>query len=275
MTRVPGHQEGVYLLEPSSMEDTAPDSPRLSFHQEELLEGIKYCKNEIQTELQRLPRRSLDNLNPKELALYYEGPEFSLLRRLHEGLDNLTVRAIRSLFRRVPGQKGYPGICIKVVEDKEGEYQDSYVPGDGIEYHPRLPRWALDHMCLWIHEKRWLRSDKNYCLLADCKMGLETGLKPPKDLALLEKVLLARGFDIHSEKVIEKLTRHRPLAKKLKGNKSRSGRPKNRVRKVSNSWDQIASELVKCAKEGSIPTTGEGLKILLQTMFPNYDFDKV
>ena len=164
---------------------------------------------------------------------------------------------------------------MKSIEDKDGNYEVSYVPGDGIEYHPEMPRWALEHCCLWIHDKRWLRSDENYYLLADCKMGLETGLKPPKDLYLLEKVLLARGFDIHSEKVIEKLTRHRPLAKKLKGNKSRSGRPKKRVRKVRNSWDQIASELVKLAKEGSIPTTGEGLKILLQKMFPNYDFDKV
>jgi hypothetical protein len=275
MTRLPGHQEGVYLLETSSMEVTVLDSPRLNFIQDELLEGIKFCREEIQKELQRLPTRPPDNLYLNELAAYYEGPEFSRLRKLRKENDNLSVRAIRSLFRRVPGQKGYPGICMKLLEDKEGNYEVSFVPGDGIEYHPGLPRWALEHFCLWIHEKRWIRSDENYYLLADCKMGLETGLKPPKDLALLEKVLLARGFDIHSEKVIEKLTRHRPFAKKLKGNKSRSGRPKKRVRKVSNSWDQIASELVKLAKEGSIPTTGEGLKILLQEMFTNYDFDKV
>ena len=257
------------------MEDTVPDFSRLSFNQEELLAEIKFCKNEIQIELQRLPTHPLDNLSPKELAIYYEGPEFSRLRKLRKENDNLTVRAIRSIWRRIAGKKGYPGICMKLIEDKEGNYEVSFVPGDGIEYHPRLPRWALEHFCLWIHNKRWIRSDENYYLLAQCKIGLETGLKPPKDLYLLEKVLLARGFDIHSEKVIEKLTRHRPLAKKLKGNKSRSRRPKKRVRKVSNSWDQIASELVKLAKEGSIPTTGEGLKILLQKMFPNYDFDKV
>jgi len=44
---------------------------------------------------------------------------------------------------------------------------------------------------------------------------------------------------------------------------------------VSNSWDRIALGLAKVAKEGSIPTTGEGLKIMLQKMFPEIDFDKV
>ena len=258
------------------MEVTVLDSPRLSFIQDELLEGIKFCREEIQKELQRLPTRPPDNLYLNELAAYYEGPEFSRLRKLRKENDNLTVKAIRSLWKRIPGTKGYPGICMKFSElDREGNYEVFYAPGDAIEYHQGTPRWALSHMSLWVHEKRHIRSDENYYLLADCKMGLETGLKPPKDLELLEKVLLARGFDIHSEKVIEKLTRHQPLAKKLKGNKSRSGRPKKRVRKVRNSWDQIASELVKLAKEGSIPTTGEGLKILLQKIFPNYDFDKV
>jgi hypothetical protein len=33
--------------------------------------------------------------------------------------------------------------------------------------------------------------------------------------------------------------------------------------------------LAEEAKEGSIPTTGEGLKILLQKIFPDIDFDKV
>jgi hypothetical protein len=257
----------------SSMEDTAPDFPPLTESQKNLLEELEYCIKELKTEIQGLPATP-DNLSQKEFIAFHEGSGFSLLRRLHKELDNLTVKAIRSLFWRIPGQKGYPGICLRFIEDKEGNYEVSYVPGDSIHYYPGLPRWALEYFCLWIHEKRLMRSDVDYYLLADCKMGLETGLKPPKDLVLLEKVLLARGLD-YSEKVIEKLTRYQPLAKKLKEKKSRIGRPKKRVRKVNKSWDQIASELAEVAKEGSIPTTGESLKIMLQKMFPEIDFDKV
>jgi hypothetical protein len=149
-------------------------------------------------------------------------------------------------------------------------YQISYVPGDGIEYHPEMPRWALEHCCLWIHDKRRIRSDENYNLLAECKMGFETGLRPPMDYDLLERVLRLRGFDKNSEKDLKK------LRKKIDGiKKSKRGRPKKRVRKAENSWDQIASQLGKLAKEGSIPTTGEGLKIMLQKMFKHFDFDNI
>jgi hypothetical protein len=250
------------------MEDTSPDFSQLSFMQDELLENIKYCKEE-QIELQRLPGRSLDNMSPKELVLYYEGPEFSRLRKLREEIDNLTVKGIRSLWRRIPGKKGYPGICMKLIEDKKGNYDVSFIPGDGIKYHPGLPLWALEHFCLWIHEKRWIRSDENYYLLAECKMGFETGLQEPLDYDLLERVLCARGFNMHSEKDLKK------IRKKDGKNKSEIGKPKKRVRKVSNSWDRIALGLAKVAKEGSIPTTGEGLKIMLQKMFQDIDFDKV
>jgi hypothetical protein len=196
------------------MDNSAPDSLRLSPKQDELLEEIKFYKEKIQKELQRLPTRPPDNLYLTELAVYYGGPEFSRLRKLRQERDNLTVKAIRSFFRRVSGQKGYPGMYMKFIEDKEGNYEVTYVPGESIQYHPGLPRWALDYFCLWIHEKRCIRNDRDYYLLTDCKMGLETGLKPPKDLTLLEKVLLARGLD-YSEKVIEKLTRYQPLSKKL------------------------------------------------------------
>jgi hypothetical protein len=251
------------------MEDTPPDSPRLSFHQDELFEGIKFCREEIQKELQRLPTHPLDNLSPKDLALYYEGPEFSRLCRLQKDIDRLTVKAIRSLWRRVPGKEGYPGICMKFIEDKEGNYEISYVPGDSITYHPGLPRWVLEHCCLWIHDKRWIRSSENYYLLAECKMGFETGLQEPMDYDLLERVLQSRGFDMHSEKGLKK------IQKKDKTNKNKRSKPKKRVRKESHSWDKIASQLGKIAKPGTIPTTGEGLKIMLQKMFPHIDFDKI
>jgi hypothetical protein len=89
------------------------------------------------------------------------------------------------------------------------------------------------------------------------------------DYDLLERVLRARGFDMLSEKDLKK------ISKKDRKNKTKVGRPKKRVRKVSNSWDRIALGLARAAKEGSIPTTGEGLKIMLQKMFPEIDFDKV
>lgn len=250
------------------MEDTTPDFSPLTEAHKYLLEDIEYCKAELQKEIQRL-HVAPGNMSRKEFVAYHQAPEFSQLRRLREENDRLTVKAIRSLFRRVPGKKGYPGVCMKMIEDKEGNYKVSYVPGDGIEYHPGLPRWALEHFCLWIHEKRWIRSDENYYLLAECKMGFETGLKEPLDYDLLERVLYARGFDMHSEKDLKKIW------KKDGKNKSKIGRPKKRVRKVSNSWDQIALGLAEVAKEGSIPRTGEGLKIMLQKMFPEIDFDKI
>ena len=249
------------------MEDTAPDFRPLSESQIILLEELEYSIKEREKEIQGLPPKP-DNLSQKEIVAFHERPEFSRLRKLHEEIDNLTVRAIRSLWRRVPGKTGYPRIRM-LIEYKKGKNQISYVPGDGIEYHPEMPRWALEHCCLWIHDKRWIRSDEIYNLLAKCKMGFETGLRPPLDFDLLERVLRLRGFDMNSEKDLKKI-------QKIDGIKNpiEEG-TKKRVRKVENSWDQIAFQLGKLAKEGSIPTTGEGLKIMLQKMFPDYDFDKV
>jgi hypothetical protein len=262
--------EVVSLLGAKNMDDTTPDPPRLSFNQEELLEGIKFCNEELQKEVQRLYVQS-DNLGVKAVR-YQEGPEFSRERRLRKERDNLMVKAIRSLWRRVPGKEGYPRICMNFIElDEKGNYEVFYAPGDTIEYHPGIPRWALSQMSLWVHEKRHLRSDENYYLLAACKMGLETGLKHPKNIYLLEKVLRARGFNINSEKVVEKLSRSQ-RTKQLRGKKSKRGRPRKRVRNVRNSWDWIASQLVA---EGLYPITGEGLKIMLQKDFPHIDFDKV
>jgi hypothetical protein len=236
------------------MKDTVSDPPPLSPHQDELLEGIKYCIEQIQIELQRLPT----------------SPQ---LLRLRRDIDNLTVKAIRSLLWRVPGKKGFPGLSLRVIKDIESGGEDDYQfllePGDDIKYHPRLPLWALHHFCNWIMDKRFLPSNDDINLLAKCKMGLETGLKLPLDYDLLERVLRFRGFDMHSEKDLKKI-------RKIEGiNKSKRGRPKKQVRKEGNSWDQIASRLGKLAEEGSLPTTGEGLKIMLQNMFPEIDFDKV
>jgi hypothetical protein len=251
---------------------TAPNPPRLSFHQEELLEAIRFAKEELQKEIQRLYTQP-NKLGVKAVR-YQEGAEFSRERRLRKDIDNLTVKAIRSLWKRIPGTKGYPGICMKFGElDKESNYEVFYVPGDAIEYHPGIPRWALSHMSLWVHEKRHRAKAEDFGLLAACKMGLETGLRHPADLDLLKRVLRARGVEINSGKVFEKLSRQR--TNQLKGKKSKRGRPRKRVRNDKNSWDQIASRLAKEVKKGSIPTTGEGLKILLQKMWPDIDFDKV
>jgi hypothetical protein len=73
---------------------------------------------------------------------------------------------------------------------------------------------------------------------------------------------------MHSEKGLKK------IQKKDNTNKFKRSKPKKRVRKVSYSWDKIASQLGKIAKPGTIPTTGEGLKIMLQKMFRHIDFDK-
>jgi hypothetical protein len=82
---------------------------------------------------------------------------------------------------------------------------------------------------------------------------------------------------MNSEKDLKKIRR----IYKTYEPKPKRGRPKKRVRRELNSWDRIASQLGKLAKEGSIPTTGEGLKRRLQRMFSDnidsddIDFDKV
>lgn len=258
------------------MKDALPDffpfTPTLTSAQTYLLEEIEYCKAELQKEIRLLPTPP-DNLSLKEFVDYRKGPEFFRLHKLNRDIDEITVKAIRSLFRRIPGKRGFPGISLKVIKNNESGRKDGYqillVPGLGIKYHPKLPLWALQHFCEWIQDKRFLHSDDDYYLLADCKMGLETELQEPLDYDLLDRVLRARGFDMHSEKDLKKIS-------KIDGiNKSKRGRPKKRVRKTENSWEQIATQLGKVAKEGSIPTTGEGLKIMLQRMFPDLDFDKV
>ncbi len=250
------------------MEDTVPEFPPLNESQKCLLEEIAYAIAELQKEFQMLYTPP-DNLNLKALS-YHEGAEFSQERRLRKEIDTLTIKAIRSLWRRFPGKRGYPRIRMKFIElDEEGNYEVFYAPGDTIEYHPGIPRWALSHMSLWIHEKRCIRSDEIYNLLAACKMGFETGLRPPLDLDLLKRVLRLRGVDMNSEKELKKL-------QKIDGiKKSKRGRPRKRVRNVRNSWDRIASRLAIEVKKDSIPTTGEGLKMLLQKMWPDIDFDKV
>jgi len=167
----------------------APDSPPLTLRQLELLEAIKAEKEKIKT---------LPPWDPKTGTWV---PEFY---EIQKRIDDLSVKALRSgVLRGRPAESRRPGFRLEFREiaDFPGELEMLVLPNAG-DFHPELPRWAVNHFVEWIQLQRSLRKEGRETLRKTKIVGLETGMRRPKDLNLLTRVLELRGFEL--SKVEEK-----------------------------------------------------------------------
>ncbi|MEW6386153.1 MAG: hypothetical protein AB1491_01360 [Thermodesulfobacteriota bacterium] len=222
---------------------SALDFPPLTSTQKSLLKEIKSLKEKLET---------LPLWDPKTGTWV---PEFY---EIHEKIDEDTIRALRSgMLKSLPAESRHPG--RRFVFDSQGEYA-KVLPGAG-DFHPELPPWAENHFIEWIQAQR-LRKDGRESLRKTKIVGLETGMRPPKNITLLKRVLELRGFEFEEDED--------PEAEMLE----KSGK-RTRTKKDRQSWkNHVIPQLVK---EGFFPKeiSPQALKKQLKRHYPYVPWDQV
>ena len=161
------------------MNNHIPDFPPLTLRQLELLEAIKADKEKL---------RTLPPWDPETGTWVPES------YKIQERIDALSVKALASgLMKNRPAETRRPGFCL--VFDSRGECAE-ISPGFA-DFHPDLPSWAKDHFFEWISMLRSgiRRPDARRILRKTKIVGIETGMKRPKDMTLLIRVQELRGYE--------------------------------------------------------------------------------
>jgi hypothetical protein len=234
------------------MNNHIPDSPPLTPRQLELLEAIKAEKEKIKT---------LPPWDPKTGTWV---PEFY---EIQTKIDDLSVKALRSgLLRSLPAESRRPGFLL--VFDSHGE-SAKVLPGAGV-FYPELPPWAENHFVEWIQMQR-LR-EKGRETLRETKIpGLETGMKRPKNMTLLRRVLELRGYVVTDEMLINAREQREIKEKK-----------KTRTRKEDRPWHRVIKKLVEegLVKKVKTPSgeknpSSQAFKKMLKNRYPLWPWDEI
>lgn len=274
------------------MEDTYPDFPPLTARQRFLLDEIKSLKEELE---------ALPPWDPKTGTWV---PEFY---EIQKKIDDLSVKALRSgLLRGLPAESRRPGFLL--VFDSTGEYA-KVLPGAG-DFHPELPPWAENHFVEWLQIQR-LRKEGRETLRETKVVGLETGMKRPKDFSEIEcwelirrRVLELRGTkDEENEvnevdddddmspamanesppytlaEIQEELRDRMRVTSEMIENakqqyKAGTEKKRKRTRKNSAPWDSVIEKMVN---EGLLTKkiSHQAIKKMLKRRWPNYPWDEI
>ncbi len=272
------------------MKNSTPDFPPITPRQRSLLEEIK-AENE---KFRALP--------PGDPKTGIQVPEFY---EIQKRIDELSVKALRSgLLRSRPAETRRPGFSL--VFDSTGEYAE--VLPRFADFHPELPHWVRNHFVEWIRMLRLRRHDAREVLRETKIVGIETGMKRPKDITLMMRVLELRGVITGSAlakesplnylaemKVRENSSnpeipytlaelqeqlrnRMRVTAETLKNTKQQSKthteEKRKRTRKNFAPWNQV---IVKLVEEGflSKKISYQALKKRLRNIDPDYPWDMI
>jgi hypothetical protein len=147
-----------------------PDFSPLTQRDLNLLEELKAKKNNLQ---------ALSEINP----------EFDeKLRTIKKEIDDISVKLLRSgAIKRGPDKLyHFPPEALAWAKKKKLDK-----PQIQHSYHPQLPDWAKEHLAEWIQMQR-LRENGRETIRRTGVIGLETGMKRPRDLKLFFRVLELR-----------------------------------------------------------------------------------
>lgn len=267
-----------------------PDFPPLTPRQLTLLEKIKAEKEKLRT------------LPPWDPETGTWVPEFY---RIQKRIDDLSVKALRSgLLRGLPAESRRPG--FRLVFDSHGEC-GRFLPGAG-DFHPELPPWAENHFIEWIKIQRSLRKEGRETLRETNIVGLESGIKRPKNISEVERweLIRKRVLDLRGAKekededgnmspqmnppvanestlntMAEKIEKYRVvvitdamLKSAKQQSKTRTGKKRERTRKYYTPMDMVIDKLVE---EGllSKKISHQAFKKMLMNHLPDFPWNKI
>lgn len=254
------------------MKNSTPDFSPLTPRQLDLLEKIK-ARNE-----------KLETLFPSVLESGVGAPE--LAKTLNER-DRHTVSLIRSgAIKRGPDKLfSFPPEARAWAKKKRLDK-----PQIQHYYHPQLPTWAINHLEEWIQHQR-LRKEGRKTLRKTKVVGLETGMRPPRDLRLLLRVLELRGYEEKEEPIAianeppldtltEMLERSRrvivtdEMLENAKRQSEVKEKKRTRTRKERRPWNWVIKKLVE---EGLLPKeiSHQALKERLKTNYADWPWDQI
>jgi hypothetical protein len=270
------------------MKNTPYNFPPLSPNQIDLLEKIKAEKEKLRT------------LSPHDPIPGVGVPE---LEEINKKIDELSVKAVRSgLLRGLSAESRHPGFRLIFEEIPgslgEDEYEMRVLPGAG-DFHPDLPPWAVKHFIEWIQIQR-LRKGGRKNLRKTKLVGLETGMKRPRDLKLFFRTVELRGveekggperedsptpeaWDETLEKSRKLLVTEEMLRNAEEQHKAEEKKRKSRIRKEIGSWNWVIKKLVEEGLVEKVKTQSgieknpsvQAFKKMLKNHYPYYPWDEI
>ncbi len=207
------------------------------------------------------------------------------MEKIHNEIDKYTISLIRSgAIKRGPDKLfSFPPQAHAWAKKKGLDK-----PQIQHYYHPQLPTWAIKHLEEWIQHQQ-LREQGRKTLRKTKVVGLETGMRPPRDLRLLLRVLELRGYEEKEEPIAianeppvdtlaEMLERSRRIVTdEMLENARRQSEVKQKkgTRKAGRrSWEQVIKKLVK---EGLLPKerTVQAFMKMLKNRYPDWPWDQI
>jgi len=254
------------------MKNPTPDFLSLTPTQIDLLEKIKAEKEKLRP------------LLPGDPISTDEVPE---LEEINTKIDEYTIRLIRSgAIKRGPDEVFYfPPEALTWAKKKRLDK-----PQIQHYYHPQLPGWAREHLEEWVQLQR-LRKEGRKNLRKTNVAGLETGMRRPKDMTLMLRVLELRGvknednaisLSAPGESPLNSLTEileksQRMVTDEMIENARQSEiteKKRTRVRQERRSWNWVITQLVK---DGllSKKISYQALKKRLEISYPEWPWEEV
>lgn len=266
------------------MNNPTPDFSPITPRQLDLLEKIKADKEKLRT------------LPPGDPETGKWPPEF---HEIQKRIDDLSVKALRSgLLRRLPGESrssGFRLVFREITGDspEEEKYEMRILPGAG-DFHPDLPPWAVNHFIDWIQMQR-LREKGRETLRKTKIVGIETGMKRPRDLRLFFRVLELRGVeekdgpDLEDDQISDSLGEMLDkslglvVTEKMLKQREAEEKKKTRIRKESQPWHRVIKKLVEEGLVEKVITPSgheknpsvQAFKKKLKNRYPHYPWDEV